>query len=123
MIKKYIDVTTAVRQDILKVFKVSKQMVSYSLNFDPTYGMSDKAKRIRSYALQKGGVMMITSKEVETIHDNEGFMRQYFPNGAMLEINKNDGSGSIFHKGSLKAHFDNVLVSEIYKMQRTAASL
>lgn len=121
--KRYIDITKAVRQNIMKLFKVTEQTVSMALNYDPVRGESDKAKRIRSYALQNGGVPMVASKEVETLHDADGFMRQMFPNGAMIEINKNDGSGDIYHHGKLKAHFDTVLVRDISQMQRTAASL
>ena len=121
--KKYIDITKAVRQDIKKAFGVTEQMISYALNFDSKNGMSDTAKRIRSYALQKGGVPMVVGKEVETIHDADGYMRQYFPNGAMIELDKNNGSGDIYHKGSLKAHFDTVLLRDISKIQHTAAAL
>jgi hypothetical protein len=79
--KKYIDVTREVRQDIMAAFNVTGKMVYYALNFDAKRGESDKAKRIRVYAKQKGGIVMIVAPEVETIHDADGYMRQYFPNG------------------------------------------
>ena len=89
--KKYIDVTREVRQDIMAAFNVTGKMVYYALNFDAKRGESDKAKRIRVYAKQKGGIVMIVAPEVETIHDADGYMRQYFPNGAMIECNKANG--------------------------------
>lgn len=51
--KKYIDVTREVRQDIMAAFNVTGKMVYYALNFDAKRGESDKAKRIRVYASRK----------------------------------------------------------------------
>ena len=61
--KKYIDVTREVRQDIMAAFNVTGKMVYYALNFDAKRGESDKAKRIRVYAKQKGGIVMIVAPE------------------------------------------------------------
>lgn len=121
--KKYIDVTKAVRQDIKKAFGVTEQMISYALRFDSTNGMSDKAKRIRSYALQKGGVVMVVGKEVETIHDSDGYMRQYFPNGAMIEINKSTGDTVLSWKGKPMVSFGNIKVRELGSLQHIAQIL
>ena len=41
--KKYIDVTREVRQDIMAAFNVTGKMVYYALNFDAKRGESDKA--------------------------------------------------------------------------------
>ena len=119
--KKYIDITKAVRQDIKKAFGVTEQMISYALRFDSTNGMSDKAKRIRSYALQKGGIMMVVGKEVETIHDCDGYMRQYFPNGAMIEVDKRTGEATLLWKGVPMVSFDNIKVRELALLQNAAA--
>ena len=119
--KKYIDITKAVRQDIRKAFKVTEQMVSYALRFDPTNGMSDTAKRIRSYALQKGGVVMVVGKEVETIHDADGYMRQYFPNGAVIELDKSTGNATLTYRGEMLISFDNIKVRELSSLQIVAA--
>ena len=71
--KKYIDVTREIRQDIMAAFNVTGKMVYYALNYDAKRGESDKAKRIRVYAKQKGGIVMVEAPEVETIHDAEGY--------------------------------------------------
>jgi len=119
--KKYIDITKAVRQDIKKAFGVTEQMISYALRFDSTNGMSDKAKRIRSYALQKGGIMMVVGKEVETIHDCDGYMRQYFPNGAMVEVDKSTGNATIYWDGWSMVSFGNIKVTELTILQNIAS--
>ena len=90
--KKRIDTTKEMRQKAMKVFHVTEQTVFNAICFDSKRGDTDKAKRIRSYILQNGGVVMVELPEVETIHDAEGMMRQYFPNGGMVEVNKENVS-------------------------------
>lgn len=118
--KKYIDITKAVRQDIKKAFGVTEQMISYALRFDSTNGMSDTAARIRSYALQKGGIMMVVGKEVETIHDADGYMRQYFPNRAVIEVEKKTGDATLYWNGSAMVSFDNIKITELVTLQNIA---
>ena len=39
--------------------------------------------------MEKGGIMMVDEVvEDQMLHDHDGYMRQYFSNGALLEINK-----------------------------------
>lgn len=115
--KKYIDVTKEVRQDIMAAFKVTGKMVYYALNFDAKRGESEKAKRIRVYAKQKGGVVMVVTPEVETIHDANGYMRQYFPNGAMIECNKANGNVVVFYKGQKMKSYEDVKIKELEEIQ------
>lgn len=115
--KKYIDVTKDVRQDIMAAFKVTGKMVYYALNFDAKRGESEKAKRIRVYAKQKGGVVMVVTPEVETIHDANGYMRQYFPNGAMIECNKANGNVDVFYKGQKMKSYEDVKIKELEEIQ------
>lgn len=115
--KKYIDVTREVRQDIMAAFKVTGKMVYYALNFDAKRGESEKAKRIRVYAKQKGGVVMVVTPEVETIHDANGYMRQYFPNGAMIECNKTNGNVDVFYKGQKMKSYEDVKIKELEEIQ------
>ena len=121
--KKYIDVSKKVRQEAMRVFGVTERTVINALYFDQRRGYSDRAKRIRSYAIQNGGVTMVVSKEVETLYDADGYIRQYFPNEAMLEINKNDGTGDIYHRGKKVVHYDTVIVRDIDQMQNAAMAL
>lgn len=115
--KKYIDVTREVRQDIMAAFNVTGKMVYYALNFDAKRGESEKAKRIRVYAKQKGGVVMVVTPEVETIHDANGYMRQYFPNGAMIECNKANGNVDVFYKGQKMKSYEDVKIKELEEIQ------
>jgi hypothetical protein len=49
------------------------------------------AFKVRREALAMGGVPMLTAPECETIHDADGFMRQYFNNGAQIIVDKRVG--------------------------------
>ena len=115
--KKYIDVTKEVRQDIIAAFKVTGTMIYYALNFDAKRGESEKAKRIRAYAKQKGGIVMVAAPEVETIHDADGYMRQYFPNGAMIECNKANGNVDVFYKGQKMKSYEDVKIKQLEEIQ------
>ena len=121
MMKKFIDITKAARQDIKKAFGVTEQMISYALNFDSKNGMSDTAARIRCYALQKGGTLMVVSKEVETIHDADGYMRQHFPNRMVIEVDKRTGNAALYSNGQLVVSFDNIKITELTTLQNIAA--
>ena len=50
-------------------------------------------------------------------------MRQYLPNGAMLEFSKNDSSGDVFFKGLKVKHFDVVMLNDIESIQNWAMTL
>lgn len=90
--KKYIHVTKEVREKLMKIFGVTNVMVWNALTFNPNRGNSDLAKRIRCCAIQNGGIVMNELPEVETFHDYDNYMRQYLPNGAMIEVNSSFAS-------------------------------
>lgn len=121
--EKYIDVTKEVRQKAMKVFDVTERSLMNALKFDSQRGNSDKAKRIRQYAWQNGGVTMVVSKEVETIHDCDGYMRQYFPKGAIMEIDKKSGDASIYFNGEKIVSFENVFVWQLDLLQEVAGKM
>ena len=121
-LKRQIDVTKEVREKIAKVFNVTRTSVWRALSFNDNSAMS---KRIRSYAVQNGGITMVIAPEVETIHDCNGFMRQYFSNGAMLEIDKNSGHLDVYgNKGTLCNEVkEGCTIQQLYVMQEYAQSL
>lgn len=118
--KKYIHVTKEVRQELAKVFKVGDRTVRNALLFDKERGDTDCAKRIRMFALQKGGIMMTVVPEVEVLYDYDGMISQYFPNGAKIEIDKNTGDTDLFYKGERVARWENIKMSEMDGIQRLA---
>lgn len=121
--KKRIDTTKEMRQKAMKVFHVTEQTVFNAIGFDSKRGDTDKAKRIRSYILQNGGIVMVELPEVETIHDADGYMIQYFPNGAIIEVNKNTGDATIYFNGEKIVSFDNVFIWQLELLQVAAGKM
>lgn len=121
--KRYIHVTKEVRLELAKVFNVGDRVVWNALNFDKERGETDRAKRIRTFAIQKGGIVMAVVPEFEVLYDYDGMINQYFPNGAKIETDKNTGNTELFYKGECVARWDNIKLREIDDIQRLASQL
>lgn len=66
---------------------------------------------------------MIASSAIETMHDADGYMRQYFPNGVMLECNKNTGRVDIIKDGKSVKNYKNVMLNQFPAIQAEAQNL
>ena len=122
--KRVIEVTKETRDFLQQAFDVTATMVWYALNFDEKRGQRDLAKRIRSLALQKGGVGLNIGPEVETIHSADGRIRQHFPHDVLLEADtRSTGQVAVYKKGELQRIWDNPGVSELDGIQNWAMSL
>ncbi len=66
---------------------------------------------------------MVELPEVETIHDADGMMRQYFPSGAVIEIDKNTGDTAIYFGGEKIVSFDNVFIWQLELLQEVASKM
>lgn len=121
--EKYIHVTKEVRQCLAKTFNVSDKTVRNALSFDKKRGETDCAKRIRKFALQKGGIVMVVAPEVEVLYDYDGVINQYFPNGAKLESDKNTGDTELFYKGERVARWENIKLRDMDTIQQMVAGL
>lgn len=121
--EKYIAVTKENRRFLAKAFKTSLPTVARALTFAERGGMTEKAAKIRNLAQQRGGVLMIAGPWMETMHDADGCMRQYFPNGVMLECDKNTGRVDIIKDGRSVKHYNNVMIDQLPAIQAEAQSL
>lgn len=116
--KRVITVTRSQREFLAKAFGVTKEMVSYALNFHPVKGQSDLAKKIRSLAVQRGGFELVTAPASEVVHDADGVFKKYFENGWMWEADKNTGLLVVLdEKGNLKKSIENAKVADIDAVQ------
>lgn len=117
--KRVITVTRSQREFLAKAFGVTKEMVSYALNFHPVKGQSDLAKKIRSLAVQRGGFELVTAPASEVVHDADGVFKKYFENGWMWEADKRTGLLVVLdEKGNLKKSIENAKVADIDAVQR-----
>ena len=106
-----------------KTFNVSDKTVRNALSFDKKRGETDCAKRIRKFALQKGGIVMVVAPEVEVLYDYDGVINQYFPNGAKLESDKNTGDTELFYKGERVARWENIKLRDMDTIQQMVTGL
>lgn len=121
--KKYIHIKKEDREFIMKSLGVTERTVFNAIRLGEERRDSDIARRIRKLAIERGGIVMVVMPEIETLHDSDGYMRQYFPNGALLEINKDNGSADIYFKDEHVWHTSVTLVSEIRGLQNHAKAL
>lgn len=123
--KRYIHIQKADREFILNLFKVTGRTVDNALRFDAERGNTDLARKIRKVAMEHGGIVMVVSPEAETLFDADGYMRQYLPNGVLLEFEKEAGNGgcNVYLKGDMVRRYDNVQVRDIPEIQNWAATL
>lgn len=123
--KRYIHIQKADREFILNLFNVTGRTVDNALRFDAERGNTDLARKIRKVAMEHGGIVMVVSPEAETLFDADGYMRQYLPNGVLLEFEKEAGNGgcNVYLKGDMVRRYDNVQVRDIPAIQNWAATL
>ena len=123
--KRYIHIQKADREFILNLFKVTGRTVDNALRFDAERGNTALARKIRKVAMEHGGIVMVVSPEAETLFDADGYMRQYLPNGVLLEFEKEAGNGgcNVYLKGDMVRRYDNVQVRDIPAIQNWAATL
>lgn len=121
--KRYIHIMKEDREFIMKSLGVTERTVLNAIRFDEKRGNSDTAKRIRKLAMSRGGIVMVVNPEIETLFDADNYMRQYFPNGALIELDKKAGTGDVLFKGERAGHYENVSLRDIEEIQAFASAL
>ena len=118
--RKQIEVDKQTREMLVKTFKTTSVSVWRALSFRDN---SPKSKRIRHAAYQNRGVLLLLAPAIETIHDANNYMRQYFPGDVMIEINKNNNRADLLKCGEVVKSWENVSLSDINGIQREAAAI
>jgi hypothetical protein len=118
--KKRLTATKEQRAFLAKAFNCTERTVCRALAYESTTEVSEK---IRQLAAQRGCKEICVSDSVETFHDSDNVIRQYFPNGAKLELDKTTGCGDLYFGGRKMEHYDNVMIADIAGIQTTAMSL
>lgn len=118
--RKQIEVSKEVRAKLAQIFNASRMTVWRALAFR---GDSRQSRRIRKAALQNGGIMLVLSPALETIHDADNYFRQYISEDVFIEVNKSNGHAEIIKDGEVIKAWDNVSVRQLGFIQQEAASL
>ncbi|MCR5394194.1 MAG: hypothetical protein K6E86_02205 [Bacteroidales bacterium] len=118
--RQQIEVTRQIREELITAFGTSRMSVWRALSFADDMPI---CRRIRKLALEKGGILMTLQPSMETVHDADGYMRQYWPNDVLLEVSKATGDADLMKCGEVKSHWSNIRVSDLSEIQREAARM
>lgn len=128
--KKQIVITPEESKYIQKTFRVSTTTVWHALTYRRS---NDIHRKIRKFAIERGGQQMVLSPEFDTIYITNRedadkrmtrYMIQTFENGAVLEGNLSTGMVTVRNKrGEVAYSYDNPVVTEIRAIQELAMSL
>ena len=122
IMKKYIHIQKADREFIAKALDITERTVFNATHFENMSEGNDLAKKIRTLALQRGGIVMVDAPEWEVLHDADGYMRQYLDD-VLLEFSKEKPTCDVYKKGEKVRHYDNVMTSDIQGIQDWASTL
>lgn len=110
---------------LAKMFDCTDRMVYKALCFECQTLLARKIQYVARKEM--GGWVEAAVPEDEILYDTmdsgERFMRQYFNNGAVLEISMTTGEGVVRFKGSTRYRYEEVLVSDIPTIQNYARNL
>lgn len=121
--RKFIKTTKAEREKLMAIFRCGEKTISNALNYNSARGYSEKTKRIRIAAREMGCLTYNVVLEMETIHDSEGKMTQVFPNGAVMELDKITGEGTLTFKGLTVLKVEGVDLKMVGRMQEAALTM
>lgn len=121
--KRYIHIKKEDREFIMKVFKITQRTVFNAIHFEDMNEGNDLAKKIRTLALERGGIIMVEVPEGELFHDSDNYMREYLPGKILIELSKTDGCGVVFKNGVRMRSYKDVLLTDIPSIQAYAAGL
>lgn len=71
--EKYIHIKKADREFIAKALKVTERTIFNATHFEDINEGNDLMKKIRTLALQRGGIVMVKAKEAEILYDADGY--------------------------------------------------
>ena len=120
-----IKVSNENKAKLAKMFNCTERMVYKALCFESQTLLARKIQHVARNEM--GGWIEAAVREDEifydTTEDGRHFMRQYFGNGAVLEVSMDTGDGVVKFKGEAREHYDDVLVMDIPRIQEYARSM
>ena len=120
-----IKVTSEAKKKLAKMFNCTERMVYKALCFECQTLLARKIQYVARKEM--GGWVEAAVPEAEIFYDTmdggERLMRQYFNNGAVLEVSMTTGEGVVRFKGSPRYRYNEVLVSDIPTIQNYAQNL
>ncbi len=118
--KRMINVSKETREKLVKLFDTTPVSVWRALSFKDD---SATSRRIRRAAELNGGVFLLLSPAMETLHDAAGVMRQDFPGDVLIEVDKLSGRCDLLKQGVVVESWDGLSVTALMEVQERAAQL
>lgn len=114
--KKQIFVDNENRAFLQKTFKCSKKHIWSALTFASN---SDLARRIRTLALQRGGILSDGyMPKCETTHDTARMiMEQRFGSRVMIVADRRSGAVKVVVDGKEREKYENLSIAEFMQLQ------
>ena len=120
--KKYIHIQKEDREFIAKALRITERTIFNATHYEDMNEGTDLMLKIRTLALQRGGLVMVETPEWEVLHDADGYMRQYLGD-VLLEFSKTEPVCDVYKKGVKVRRFDQVMTSDIQGIQDWATGL
>ena len=110
---------------LAKMFNCTDRMVYKALCFECQTLLARKIQYVARKEMGGWVEAAVPEEEIfyDTMDSGEHVMRQYFNNGAVLEVSMTTGEGVVKFKGSPRNRYDEVLVSDIPTIQNYARNL
>lgn len=122
IMKKYIHIQKEDREFIAKALRITERTIYNATHYEDMNEGTDLMLKIRTLALQRGGLVMVEAPEWEVLHDADGYMRQYLGD-VLLEFSKTEPVCDVYKKGVKVRRFDQVMTSDIQGIQDWATGL
>lgn len=110
---------------LAKLFNCTDRMVYRALCFECQTLLARKIQYVARKEMGGWVEAAVPEDEIfyDTMENGERFMRQYFNNGAVLEVSLTTGEGIVRFNGSPRYRYSEVLVSDIPTIQNYAQNL
>ena len=120
-----IKVSNEARKKLAKMFDCTERMVYKALSLKTQTLLARKIQRVARKEMGGWIEAMVPEEEIfyDTLANNERLLRQYFSNGAVLEISKDTGFCRIMHKGELVWDVGVISITQIQEAQLWARGL
>lgn len=120
-----IKVSNESKAQLAKLFGCTERMVYKALCFESDTELSRKIRYVAR--TEMGGWIEAAVPEAEMFYDTtdggKRYMRQYFNNGAVLEVSLSTGQGEVRFKGSPVKRYSEVYMKDLPKIQAEALAL
>lgn len=120
-IRRKLEVSRQAHSEIQAELKCSNMAMWRALSFQKKTIGTAMSKRIIKMAKDRGGRVMVTLPECETIHTHDHHMVQTFSNGAVLDIHVPTGECKVTHNGKEIKTLTLVTIPELEQLQEEIA--